>query len=236
MATLDQLVTATRTLSTRAAECIVCHVPVIVPDSPLATYGTLCDAAQTAAVIAEAEARREAGTRRLWEDICPPSMRATDPHKLPRPHLLQKVLSWTYGPKGLLLHGPTGTGKSRCAWRLLEREHNAGRRIAVVDSFSLSTELPAKFTVSCAAAEAWLARLVNVDLLLLDDVFKARLTDRAEESVFSVIDRRMNHGRPIIATTNDTGASLADRLTPDRAEPLLRRLREACTAISFTAP
>ena len=37
-----------------------------------------------------------------------------------------------------------------------------------------------------------------------------------------------------IVTTNDVGETLAQRMSEDRAAPLLRRLREFCTVISFS--
>jgi hypothetical protein len=37
----------------------------------------------------------------------------------------------------------------------------------------------------------------------------------------------------MIVTTNDTGRTLRTRLTEDRADPLLRRLREHCEAVVF---
>ena len=67
----------------------------------------------------------------------------------------------------------------------------------------------------------------------MDDIFKVKLTDSFENAIFTIIDQRINNLRPIIATTNDVGSTLAGRMSQDRGEPIVRRLREACKAIVF---
>src|SRR5580693_3800551 len=64
----------------------------------------------------EAEERIRIEREQKWLALCPPAFRATEISKLPLPQKAEEVLAWNYGPTGLLLHGPTGRGKSRCAW------------------------------------------------------------------------------------------------------------------------
>src|SRR5688500_3012220 len=45
-----------------------------------------------------------------WHALCPPEFRYTERHRLPSPTRLDAVLRWTYGKKGLVLHGDTGAG------------------------------------------------------------------------------------------------------------------------------
>ena len=67
----------------------------------------------------------------------------------------------------------------------------------------------------------------------MDDIFKVKLTDSFENAIFTIIDQRINNLRPIIATMNDVGATLAARMSPDRGGPIVRRLREACQIVVF---
>src|SRR5262249_3555894 len=71
---------------------------------------------------------RETERRRAWEQLCPPEYRNTIPERLPKPAKFEEVQKWQYGPKGLLLVGPTRRGKTRAAWNLLKRLYFDERR------------------------------------------------------------------------------------------------------------
>ena len=81
--------------------------------------------------------------------------------------------------------------------------------------------------------QRWLEHVSIVDFLLLDDIFKVRLTDSFEGFLFSIVCQRTEACLPIVITTNDDGASLMERLTLDRGEPLLRRIKESCGVVPF---
>ncbi len=162
----------------------------------------------------------------------PATFRDTVPHKLPRPERLQRVLRWQFGAKGLVMHGPTGSGKSRCLWELLKRERNLGRRVRVLDHGS-SYDYAGMYAKDTAAASQWVQVHSTIDLLALDDVFKAKLTDSFEQALFTIVSTRTERGLPMVVTCNDVGDSIAARMSPDRGPAFVRRLREFCDAISF---
>ena len=159
-------------------------------------------------------------------------MRQTVVEKLPRPELFNRVMRWTFQNKGVVMHGPTRKGKSRCAWKLAEREYLNGREVKVLDS-TFGITFAQKYSVSGSAAYEWLEEKNGADLLLLDDVFKIKLTDAAEGALFMIVDYRTQHGKPMIVTMNDTGASLEERMTTDRGPALVARIREFCENINF---
>src|SRR5262245_49550072 len=66
--------------------------------------------------------------RKAWEYLCPPEYRNTVYEELPNVTKFEEVQKWQYGPKGLLLVGPTRQGKTRSVWKLLERLHFAEKR------------------------------------------------------------------------------------------------------------
>ena len=216
-------------------DCYVCATAFEVPAGPMAMYAKTCPACEERLVTEEAEkaTRRNALARQeRWMTFCPPDYRSIDRARLPNASKLAEVLKWEFGPRGLVLHGDTGRGKTRCAWALLAREVAADRSAACLDS-SAGLGYAALYSESAGLVKKWFDHVVVVDILLLDDVFKNKLTDSFEGVVFTLIDQRIQQQRPTILTSNDTGATLAARMTQDRGNPLLRRLREHCIQINF---
>jgi DNA replication protein DnaC len=167
-----------------------------------------------------------------WKRLCPPEFWDTVPSKLPHPSKLQKILQWNYGPRGLVLHGPTGKGKSRCLWELLKREIKATRTVRVLDHGS-GLEYASSFGTSAADAERWVRGFATVDILACDDLFKVKLSESFEAALFHLASERAEQHRPTLWTTNDVGTVLLDRLSTDRGPALVRRIKENCESVSF---
>jgi DNA replication protein DnaC len=168
-----------------------------------------------------------------WLRVCPPEFRELDRARHPLAHKLDEVMKWRYGPRGLLLHGETGTGKTRAVWALGRREFMAGRSFEGITAQALDVELPARFGESAASAAKLVNRWTTVKLLLLDDPFKARLSDRVEQTLFELIDTRGARCLPTIVTCNDTRDMLLARMSSDRGVAFVRRLDDYCQKIAF---
>jgi hypothetical protein len=174
-----------------------------------------------------------------WLDLCPVEFRNTEYNRLPVPEAYDAVMQWRYGPVGLMLCGDTGLGKSRAQWDLAKREHFAGRSIGHLDKTTLERWGTKKFA-DPPRAVALAERLERCDLLLLEDIFKAKLRNgsgegmASEELLWDLIDRRSARRLPNIISTNDTQKSLPTRLSSDRATPIIRRLKEFHQPIPFT--
>lgn len=165
-----------------------------------------------------------------WAALCPPLYRDTDPHRLPK-EPLQKALKWQMGAKGLLLRGETGRGKTRIATLLLNRLHHTdGLKVRTFFANHFSHSIEQRFG-ECEGAE-WIAKLSEADVVFFDDLGKFKLTERVEAELFGLIEERIANLKPIIATTNLTGAALVEKMTEDRGAPLVRRLREFCELIT----
>ena len=164
--------------------------------------------------------------------IYPPRFQDTDPARLPCARASEAVLGWKWGPRGLLLHGDTGLGKSRTAWLLLRPHLEAGRRIAVLNPAS-AAEFAGTYAIGAGEALAWIRKVKAAELVFLDDVLKCRMTDGFEAAMFDIVRHCDEQMVPVICTTNDTGASLQGRMSVDRAAPFIRRLRDMCDEIAF---
>lgn len=172
---------------------------------------------------------RRGGT---WKRVCPEEFQKTERGRIPNPIRFDRVMQWKFGSRGMVLHGPTGRGKSRCAWELMRREHMQGRSWDVLDSrFAYSYSAQFSKPSDCAK---WIKARIELDILLLDDVFKTKLTDSVEQAVFAIVNHRTEEGRPVILTTQDVGETLEQRMSPDRGPALVRRIREFCESISFS--
>lgn len=213
-----------------------CQNQVECPDDPILSRFTLFCPECCQRVSAEQKAKADEFSRQeklhKWQAICPAGFRDTQIEKLPRPEKAQEILAWNYGKTGVLLHGKTGKGKSRCAWLLCEKVFNSGKSIHVLNSLA-GFEYAGIFESGGRAAHEWVQSRCSCGLLFLDDVFKVKLTDSFESAVFAIVDYRLAHQLPILATLNDTGATLMARMSEDRGAALYRRLKEMCEVIQF---
>ena len=215
--------------------CTTCSDPFDAPDAAakLLRLCPKCSGMEEKRREVEHRGNIAAKRRVRWIELCPPSFIDTQRDKLPLPPLLDRCLDWSAASgKGLLLHGPTGTGKSRCAWKVVEREFLAGRSVVVLSAMS-GIEYAASFEHGAHFGAKFVRRAAAADLLYGDDLFKSRLSDSWESAVFSILNDRCEQHRSFILTMNDCGSTLAERMSHDRAEPLARRLREFCVTIGF---
>lgn len=81
--------------------------------------------------------------------------------------------------------------------------------------------------------DVWLEEAGTIPILFFDDFGKLKMTERAEVELFGLIERRCANELPIIVTTNDTGDTLASRMSDNRGPAMIRRLREFCEPVQF---
>ena len=187
---------------------------------------------------------REARAER-WRNLCPPAYHATnfaDPRLAHNAAQLAKVLGWQYGPRGLLLAGPTGGGKTRSLWALLRRlACDEGRDFSFWNAQDLAAEITANVRFGVDEARAFIGCLAKVPVLVIDDLGQEATTagqeDRVRSWLFRLFDRRVELGLPLLVSTNATAEQLAGTeggKSAVRADPLLRRLLETAEPVKFT--
>jgi hypothetical protein len=179
------------------------------------------------------EAERE--HRQAWQKLCPPEYRNSSRERLPNLEKFEQVQKWQYGPVGLLLVGPTRRGKTRAAWKLLERLHfDEHRNIIAFSPMDLKLAV-ANAWRDTETTEDWIDSLRYAGVLFLDDLDTIKFTEAVEETIYDVFEFRPTHGKPVIATLNQSGRQLAARMnTNGRGAKIVERMRESCGVINFT--
>ena len=220
--------------------CAECKTPFAAPGAFVCdrfiAWHFFCPAC--APIVREKQRRvREDLDRRLldaqWLTLCPSEFLAVDHRLLPDSDLFDRVQAWTCGPRGLVVAGETGTGKTRACWSVLHREFMAGHSVFALSAYDLA-RWPAKVMNEPIRADAILKRLASVEILYLDDPFKSRLTPTVEELLFVALDERTSRRRPCLFSFNDSAATLLERLSTDRAKAFLRRVRDFCDVVKPT--
>lgn len=128
------------------------------------------------------------------------------------------------GTKGLLFYGATGVGKTHLACAIVNRMIRERHVFCYVQPM---TTMPKEDSDEIRRLTRW----SEIPVLVLDDLGSEKLTERALECLYSVVDGRGWNGAPLIATTNFTEEGLRDLLNKaeaGRGDKVIGRLRSAC--------
>lgn len=205
-------------------------------------YLNRCMSCASKETIADAKAKGWDFTR-VYHHACPKAFMRTELSRLsPK---TTAIANWepSHDKTGLLLHGTTGTGKSRMAWWIVNRiwtDHVFGRsamgnsyRIVAHTMRSLGDAITASYGDKGMGHDALMKGLIGCGLLMLDDLGKERMTPRVAADLFAIIDERASHERPTIITTNFNGQGLAARFDDgEMGAAVVRRLRDFYQVVS----
>lgn len=177
-------------------------------------------------------ARRE----RRWKEYCPARFQKLTVALLPcSTKVISQVLSFPIETEGLRIVGPTGTGKTRMAWEALRVSYLSGVSILALDGMDFGSRASAAYRDGTERDFFW--RMIERQILFIDDLGKGKMTARVLEALFTVVDRRGNENKPILTTMNYTAESFEAKLLREEADPetvaaLLRRMNENMTTIA----
>ena len=127
----------------------------------------------------------------------------------------------------VLLHGVTGTGKTRTAWAMFNKGwlHYYPKHSNFLTMRKLEQKIEEGFSNQNHGEV--IERLVDCSLLVIDDLGKERLTQRMESDLFAIIDERTSNKRSTIITTNYNGSGLSDRFSNgETGSAIIRRLKD----------
>lgn len=222
----------------RRFRCRICHVQFPYDQSETVLFGcqitpNICDPCKIAQDALEVE--RAVKTREdVFRSLCPPLYFKTEASHPDMPQSkLAKVMAWQYGPRGLVGHGLTRKGKSRCFWLLVKRLVLEGRSVMAMTAGEFARQCAQAHGTGAQEAGEWFTSLMEVDVLFIDDLGKFKLTERVESDLFDLFEQRAAYLRPILCTTNAVGEVLEKMMSPDRGAPLVARIREFCESVMF---
>ncbi|MGB9858666.1 MAG: ATP-binding protein [Moorellaceae bacterium] len=134
--------------------------------------------------------------------------------------------------EGLLIAGPVGTGKTQLAVSLAVE---LAQKYLIRPQFITFSELLQTFkeALNSGVKKLTLTSLLEADLLILDDLGTARLSDFDVDRVTDFIDHIYRNMAPVlVVTTNLSKAELKEYL----GERTASRLMEMCEPIIFKGP
>lgn len=210
-------------------------------------YCERCIAVIKGAEIAEEKAKAHAAAKaaRLawWEKAwggADSRYHDTALDKIPDKAAAEKALRWTpEHPKGLLLLGDTGAGKTRTVYLLLHRILlETGIRPMIKKCAKLRHEIAKAAKSDDENARPRLMRsMIEAPILYLDDLGQMAASDSLGEALFDIIEERTQLGRPIIATSQSSGEEFTSKFNDEnQGVALARRLSDCCYRVNFTRP
>jgi len=133
---------------------------------------------------------------------------------------------------GLILHGTTGTCKTRICWELVKLLAKNG----IVPKFETSVSMQESLTSSFGKKERdkIVGEFKNTTFLFIDDWGKEKSTERWESDLFDILDYRFSWKKNTIFTMNTTGHEILKKfIDPEAGQAIKRRMVEFCYAVAF---
>ena len=165
----------------------------------------------------------------------PPRYQNTDLERLPWPQR-QEVLAWDGKPKGqgLWLMGDTRTGKTRTLCKLLEKLIEDGQEVMAFFHGAFGDDL-LEVMRSERSYKAWKRKVTGSPILVIDDLFSNKMTERSESALFEILDERIAWFRPTFVTTQVTAKDAKAKFhSQHRGQAFFARVKEFFKVHAFT--
>ena len=185
----------------------------------------------------ERQQKEERRLRNLesWRAECPKIFQETDIDRLDSKSCAS-VFDRQF--ESMVIHGVTGSGKTRIMWELLRRQLGSmklgGRGWCFISSRKLADELGD--AVFRNQHEQVIQKYQRIRFLMIDDVGKETMTKRWATDFFEIIDIRTSMKRQTIFSTNYTGQKFVNKfatIDEELAQATNRRIKEFFANVNF---
>lgn len=182
----------------------------------------------------------------LREHIPPAYLQTDSQHEAWNAPVYAAAVDWFAGlehgdtsPRGLLLHGATGTCKTRTLYCLAAHFYlERCIRPEICRPGTLQIAVESSMHPDRPSMEDLMEVCQRAPVLMIDDLGKETMTARYQAFLFSLIEHRQAFEKVTVLTMNHTGelfeAKLKDsrKSDPDLIAPLMRRLHEGFLTIN----
>lgn len=144
-----------------------------------------------------------------------------------------KVSRWLdSGPRALILAGPPRTGKTTAAYAIGNAADTAGIWVVGRSAPDLSAALKPD------GEDNAYQRVIDCDLLLIDDLGRERVTEWWLEQLHRILDDRCGNQKRLIVTANTSpdAARAFDELTGRYGDPIVERMIDGGGVIIMDGP
>lgn len=162
----------------------------------------------------------------------------TDRAALPCPEATNQALDEDQyleeGKVGWYYYGPTGTGKTRTAYLVIERLISGGWHPAqILRGLQFAKDVPRLVMGEFGEIDRYINNLAKLEVLCFDEVDKFRLSERVESEWFDLFERRIEKHSLTILISNVNVGRFVERFSDQYREPVERRLKEFFIPIQF---
>lgn len=167
-----------------------------------------------------------------WKIACPEEYHDTDPDLIQHSRLSSLFADES---KGCYIYGDAGKGKTRAAICLLAKNYMEGKSVKFLsqEQFFVGAMKIADVDEN---GKSITDRLSECNVLLIDDLFKRKITEAQEFFLYCILERRMN--KRTIITSNIPFSKIPNLFTEkgewNTFEPIMRRIKETSRIIKFS--
>ena len=148
-----------------------------------------------------------------------------------------------YEPLSIYFHGEVGAGKTFLTSIVAQEYLKKGRAVIYIDTPYMLRALRASFAENTPEKDKLdnkLKTLENCEVLIMDDLGAEMITEWGRETIYQIINKRYNHNRQTLITSNYTPNELLTRFNKTKnAEELIigkrivSRLYEMCRQVEL---